>query len=171
VGTRNLTCVVMNGEFKIAQYGQWDGYLRGQGKTVLDFIRRWDEDKFRKALSKLAWLTDEEGKEIDKDENWPKTYPHLSRDAGATILSMVQNGKAKKLNDQKDFAKDHTFCEYAYLLDMDKRVLEIYCHGRGKGLLGKMLGAGTIPMWKRLTFEEAAEPGMLQKLMRAGKED
>lgn len=31
MGTRNLTCVVLDGEFKVAQYGQWDGYPEGSG--------------------------------------------------------------------------------------------------------------------------------------------
>ena len=26
MGTRNLTCVFKDGEYKVAQYGQWDGY-------------------------------------------------------------------------------------------------------------------------------------------------
>jgi len=26
MGTRNLTCVMKDGQYKVAQYGQWDGY-------------------------------------------------------------------------------------------------------------------------------------------------
>jgi len=39
MGTRNLTCVVSDGEFKVAQYCQWDGYPSGQGATVLSFLK------------------------------------------------------------------------------------------------------------------------------------
>lgn len=28
MGTRNLTIVYSNGEYKVAQYGQWDGFRR-----------------------------------------------------------------------------------------------------------------------------------------------
>lgn len=28
MGTRNLTIVYSNGEYKVAQYGQWDGILK-----------------------------------------------------------------------------------------------------------------------------------------------
>jgi hypothetical protein len=39
MGTRNLTRVICDGKTKVAQYGQWDGYPEGQGKTVLNFLR------------------------------------------------------------------------------------------------------------------------------------
>ncbi len=45
-GTRNLTCVVVGGEYKVAQYGQWDGYPSGQGLTALNFLRGMDREAF-----------------------------------------------------------------------------------------------------------------------------
>src|SRR3546814_20563425 len=39
MGTRNLTCVVVDGAYKVAQYGQWDGYPSGQGATARAFLR------------------------------------------------------------------------------------------------------------------------------------
>jgi len=38
MGTRNLTCVRVDGEYKVAQYCQWDGYPSGQGRTILSFL-------------------------------------------------------------------------------------------------------------------------------------
>lgn len=38
MGTRNLTAVYLDGQYKVAQYGQWDGYPEGQGITVLTFL-------------------------------------------------------------------------------------------------------------------------------------
>ena len=50
MGTRNLTAVMIDGEYKVAQYGQWDGYPSGQGLTCLHFLREtMDEDKFKAA--------------------------------------------------------------------------------------------------------------------------
>ena len=39
MGTRHLIFIQLNGEYKLSQYGQWDGYLEGQGLDVLNFLR------------------------------------------------------------------------------------------------------------------------------------
>ena len=40
MGTRNLTMVInQEGETKVAQYGQWDGYPSGVGASVLSFLK------------------------------------------------------------------------------------------------------------------------------------
>ena len=47
MGTRNLVCVVKGGEYKVAQYGQWDGYPTGQGETIVEFLlQRMDRAMF-----------------------------------------------------------------------------------------------------------------------------
>ena len=61
MGTRNLTAVFMDGEYKVAQYGQWDGYPEGQGATCLVFLRdEMDEAKFREQLGKVHFGNEEE---------------------------------------------------------------------------------------------------------------
>ena len=34
MGTRHITAVVAEGQFVVAQYGQWDGYPLGQEMTL-----------------------------------------------------------------------------------------------------------------------------------------
>ena len=56
MGTRNLTIVYVDGEYKVAQYGQWDGYPEGQGATCLDFLRnKMDEKIFREELHEVVF--------------------------------------------------------------------------------------------------------------------
>lgn len=141
MGTRNLTMVISNGETKIAQYGQWDGYPEGQGKTALEFLRGVDLDKFRTRVESLRWLTKEEGEEIDKlpDGLWQKMHPYLSRDRGADILNLVMynkytssrdtvlfGGEIIGLVDQSSFAADSLSNEWTYVIDLDKNTFEVY---------------------------------------------
>ena len=65
MGTRNLTCVVYKCEYKIAQYGQWDGYPEGQGITCLKFLReQMDEKKFKEKLGSIAFYAGNELPEL-----------------------------------------------------------------------------------------------------------
>ena len=38
VGTRHITAVVSEGQFVVAQYGQWDGYPTGAGNDIVAII-------------------------------------------------------------------------------------------------------------------------------------
>jgi len=135
MGTRNLTAVYYGGEYKIAQYGQWDGYPEGQGATVLDFARSiaapGARAAFAEKVSKCRWITEKEiaaiNDKIDAGEllNWQRVYPELSRDTCADILRLVnesENGLA--LQDRIEFAADSLFCEWAWVIDLDAGTFE-----------------------------------------------
>jgi hypothetical protein len=126
MGTRNLTCVMHEGKYKVAQYGQWDGYPSGQGKIALDFLRGMDREEFIKRLNGCYYGTPAQLKAIDGPD-WAKQFPYLSRDAGADVLNMIAASKAGlMLTDQLAFAADSLFCEWAYVIDFDKNTFEVY---------------------------------------------
>lgn len=143
MGTRNLTCVVKNGEYVVAQYGQWDGYPSGVGLTILEALKIFgvesivknvdkaffiDDDflaEMRKTLnikSNDGWITSEESDRIEK------FYPTLHRNTGGDIIELIQRSKANSipLKNSLDFAKDSLFCEWAYVIDLDKETFEVY---------------------------------------------
>lgn len=136
MGTRHLIAVQLDGDYKIAQYGQWDGYLNGQGKKVLNFLREMDRPKFESALRKCSFMTEQDFDELDKDitnkllqnprYDWTEEYPHLTRDIAAEILKKVQESEGLKLRNSISFAADSLFCEYAYVIDFDKNTFEIF---------------------------------------------
>jgi len=142
MGTRHLICVVKDGDYKVAQYGQWDGYPDGQGCTVLKFLKdMMDREIFESRLAEVSWITEEEAKaqwtECGADDSGlvgmdvanlhSNNYPENSRDTGADILEIIQNAdRPIKLVNQIDFANDSLFCEWAYVIDLDKNVLEVY---------------------------------------------
>ena len=144
MGTRNLVEVVKDGQLKVAQYGQWDGYPTGQGVVIAQFIQKdMDKDKFKQALDNLAWATEEDDDArfkrmqqvfpdvssegwltMEQAEWYRQNYPELSRDTGADILKLVQDSEGKlKLHNSEDFKNDGLFCEYYYRIDMDNETV------------------------------------------------
>lgn len=149
MGTRNLTMLIHGGETKIAQYGQWDGYPSGQGITVLKFLKRLEKPtvnkRFMAKLKRLKFIDDEKQKEIntflkrigaengwmnmDQADLYHKEYPLLTRDNGAEILRLVYGQKGRDtiwVSDDSEFMTDGLFNEWSYIIDLDKRVLEVY---------------------------------------------
>jgi hypothetical protein len=132
VGTRHLIAVQIDGEYKVAQYGQWDGYPSGQGLDVLASLKDVFTPAFKEKLRAARFIgDDEEGRAfIEKVENtpeWPKAYPWISRDAGAKVLQLVLDQPAGiYLQNNISFAGESLFCEYAYVVDYDKGAFEVY---------------------------------------------
>lgn len=141
MGTRHLIAVQLDGEYKIAQYGQWDGYPEGQGMTTLHFLRSMDEDKFKSALRNSSFISDDElmalWKQYGADDDgmvslsdadrMKKDHPEYSRDTSADILQMVQeHPEGMKLHNQIGFAANGLLCEWAWVIDLDKRTFEGY---------------------------------------------
>lgn len=146
MGTRHIIAVQSKGEYKIAQYGQWDGYPDGQGVTVLSFLQ--DEKqvkKLKKNLAKTRFIDNEKDKDFleayeknapewsNQPDNrtpeqihWFNTY--MTRDLGAKILTSVANSKDKEilLRNELPFVADSLFCEWAYVIDFDAGTFEVY---------------------------------------------
>lgn len=131
MGTRHLIAVVLDGQYRIAQYGQWDGYPSGQGATVLEFLKNYNRDRFESKLRAASFMTNDElesfGRVADTIGNWQQKFPAMTRDTGADILELVQNSPdGIKLRNSLGFAGDSLFCEFAYVIDLDNDNLELY---------------------------------------------
>lgn len=150
MGTRNSTLVKINKKFKVAQYGQWDGYPSGQGVIILETLRNCNLDELKEKCSnvsqikdyKLKYLWSEAHDLVGKKENDSKIgfvsvevadkfksmHPHLHRDCGGKILSLVLKGVVE-VDLNIEFAKgssDFFGCEWCYVVDFDKNVLQVY---------------------------------------------
>lgn len=142
MGTRNLTMVYCDGQYRVAQYGQWDGYPSGQGLTALQFARdKMRESEFRSAVLNSTQISGEELKALWKEagadnEGWVtmevankmrQLHPEFSRDTGADILEIVQSHpEGMKVDLDLAFAAESLFCEWAWLIDLDARTFEGY---------------------------------------------
>ena len=143
MGTRNLTIVFMDGEYRVAQYGQWDGYPDGQGIVCLRFLRdKMDEKLFREMLSRIKYIDEDKldklwfnygmnsdgSININDADRFRNAFPEFSRNTGAKILALIQNDGTTSncLKDSIAFAANGLFCEWAYVVDFDKRTFEVY---------------------------------------------
>lgn len=128
MGTRHLIAVYMEGAYRVAQYGQWDGHPGGQGAEVLEFCRERllsleGYRAFVDALRRCRFL--EKGEASGAN---PETDPLFSRDTGAAALRIIQDTKEGeiRLYDSSDFAGDSLFCEWGYVIDLDTNRLEVF---------------------------------------------
>jgi len=135
MGTRHLTCVKHDGKYKVAQYGQWDGYPSGQGVDALTFLRdEFKRDKFIERLNACRFCTPEELKAFwtaagADDSGWcnmetaskfEAEHPQLYRDMGAGVLKFIQDSEGEVLlKDELPFAADGLFCEWVWVVDLD----------------------------------------------------
>lgn len=143
MGTRNLACVVKDGQYKLARYSQWDGYPEGQGMGILSFLRNaFNRPQFEAGLAKIKEVTDSQLKQMwtacgadpncdlvtmEVAEKFKVEHPELSRDpAHQVILQGIQDGKVEWSNPDLNFAANSLFCEWCYVIDLDKNTFEIY---------------------------------------------
>jgi len=134
-------------------------------------------------------------------ENHSILYPNLSRDTGAKILRLIQDGvitRRVKIKDtlsetdnkeftyepvrclvnSKNFAGNSLFCEWAYVVDMDEETLEIYTgfnKGKAKGRFAKIKKYkeySPVTLWRTLTFKDIKKrPDCMKELQAEYKKE
>jgi hypothetical protein len=108
MSTRGLLVVIHDGEPEVAQYSHFDSYPDGPGRDAVDFIlHKMEKEKFRAALRECR-------------------YDEIDTDYEDDFLLKVQNGALRTLENSYWFAGNALFCEWAYVIDMDKEVFEVY---------------------------------------------
>jgi hypothetical protein len=122
MGTRHRQAVITKeGQLKVQQYGQWDGYPSGQGVEILNFLKSANLEKYQEELGKLKILTDAEVEKIDNEKDWDKKYPFLSRDCGSKIHSMITEGKVPFVYHIQE-KEAQQWCEGFYTINFQKGV-------------------------------------------------
>lgn len=140
MGTRHITEVRLGGKLKVSQYGQWDGYPRGQGKTIAAFLATVDLPKFKKQVQALKKYTPEAIEQAyldagaEKGAQWVSmdvgdkvraAHPALSRDVGAGILQLIHDGAVTRIVMDTEFKNDTLMCEYVYTVDLDNETVTV----------------------------------------------
>lgn len=142
MGTRNLTCVVLDGKYVVSSYGQWDGYPSGQGKTILNFLRdKLDIESFKQKIRGSSYINDDDidsklvecgaipndrFMSLDVSNKFKERFPELSRDTGGEILELIQKSEnGLQTIEYLDFVASGN-CEWAYVVDLDLGTFEVF---------------------------------------------
>lgn len=134
MGTRGILMVKSNGEYKVAQYSQWDNYPSGNGFRTVEFINNpsFNTSLFKEKVDNLTEWSNEDLAELNKKvENGSlngriSLYPELSRDTGSDIFKLIYDDKVKKVNLNIDFVKDSIFCEWGWCINLDTNCLDCF---------------------------------------------
>jgi hypothetical protein len=126
MGTRHLVIVKTKTRTAIAQYGQYDGYPSSAGVGILSFIEKADMSVFAQKIKKCKFISDQQIKKLEKsvgEEALKSVYEVM----GVDILDFVyKSNDVVVLRNDYTFAGDTVFCEWVYVLDMEKSVLLVF---------------------------------------------
>lgn len=145
MGTRNLTLIIHEKKVRMAQYGQFDGYPQGVGRDIAAVLEKYPLKKVKAAVDRCVFVDEKKvdryykklghkgGSWVSMDvaDKFEKAYPLLHRNysGGKALAVMLEEKDPKKpfeLQDNQEFAADSLFCEWCYVIDLDKKVVEVY---------------------------------------------
>lgn len=139
MGTRGAFGVIINEQEKIS-YNQMDSYPGGHGIDNLHWLREVVDNgelpKITALAEKLRVVDNEKKKPTQKDIERLAPYTSLGVSSQSTddwyCLTRGTHGDIGAILDcgyildGSDFPLDSLFCEWAYIIDLDKSVFEVY---------------------------------------------
>ncbi len=134
MGTRGAFGVII-GETEKIGYNQYDSYPGGLGLENLQVLRKADMEQFRR-LAEAAQVVDESRKPTEEEVLALREFTNvkvadqslddwycLTRETHGSIAFMLDCGF---ILDNHEFPLDSLFCEWAYIVDLDRNVFEVY---------------------------------------------
>lgn len=139
MGTRHITAVVSEGQFVVAQYGQWDGYPTGAGNDIVAIISG-KIDQLRGSLKYIVpvdsgtveryWSecgAQDWGSNMETCRRFKVKHMTLDRDIGPDVLNiLIHTEDPVELYLNVGFIAYGLFCEWVYVVDLDSNTFEIY---------------------------------------------
>ena len=141
MGTVSSTLVQIEGEYKVAQRCLSGGSVEDKGLDILRFLRGSNLLEFKEKTRNLKsinecevdrlWIEcgadDREIVNLDTSLRFKQKYPQLHMDTGgAEILKLIDDGKIESVFLDTDLPKKSLWCDWCYVIDLDKKTLEIY---------------------------------------------
>lgn len=151
MGTRGLYGFHKGGQDKLT-YNHWDSYPSGLGEQVVGFLLETPIEQLNTIFDEIIMVdgkTTPSPEEIEYYRQFADTgvstgqltewYVLLRQTQGD--LNFYKNG-LKHMIDNRDFIKDSLFCEWAYIINLDTEMLEIYEGFQKKAHENRYTGAG-----------------------------
>lgn len=144
MGTRHIISVKKDNQFKVFNYGQWDGYPAGQGKDILNLLSSQNIKKLSDNLEHVEYVSDAQYQQLwlnigvdleacngmvsmDKSDEFKDLYPQFSRDMGADIITyLIETEKPLLLPPSLGNGMVGTWCEWFYVIDLDENELAVF---------------------------------------------
>ena len=141
MSTRGAIGFYCKGKGKIT-YNHWDSYPSDLGINILEEIRDIPIEKLKEVFEQIKLIKDEQAKPTAEEfkqyseysdpsvggstsNTKVKTYYQLLRKLQGTLKPYIE-GKVKIMIDSESFLKDSLFCEWAYIINLDEEVLEVW---------------------------------------------
>ncbi len=106
---------MLEGIYKVAQFGPLNGYPAGVGSDVLAFARKLqDEDFFDLFVERVRGCTF-----VDED-------PYAWNVSHEVLDMIAESDSGITMQNHINFAADSLWCEWAYVLDLDLKSFEVF---------------------------------------------
>lgn len=135
MGTRGCYGLYKNGVTKTT-YNHFDSYIGGLGKDILDFVENTSIPIMNKIFDKIELVREDDIPTIEQIENCQDfTDLEVSNKSIMDFYCLLRKAQGdlnayktdlKYMIDSKEFLGNSLFCEYAYIINLDKNVLEFY---------------------------------------------
>lgn len=136
MGTRGIMAFAHRGTVK-AMYNHFDSYPSGLGKDIADWIRELPEDLSEEIalFDRLEAVNEDVSPTEDQKLALLRYFnPRVSTQSDNDWYSLLresQGDPAAALSagfyvDGYEFGYDSLFCEWAYVVDLDRKVVEVY---------------------------------------------
>lgn len=136
MSTRGALGFRIHGTDKIS-YNHYDSYPAGLGETTLAFLKTAlkDEKRLRERVDALRVVQEDEKPTFEDVQRLrPYTDLRISNQSVTDWYCLLRETqgdlekilKAGVIADYKEFLSDSIFCEWAYIINLDTRVFEVY---------------------------------------------
>ncbi|ALY10867.1 hypothetical protein WILDE_85 [Arthrobacter phage Wilde] len=134
MGTRGIMGFA-SGDQLVITYNHYDSYPEGLGKNVFEWAKQANLEDAKQQLAKITLVNESDSPTPEQIEKLTEAgFKPQSVSTGMDFYSWLrdcQGDPAKTLaapfvNDGKEFAWDPGYIEWGYIVDFDKRTVEVY---------------------------------------------